>query len=144
MKTRFDELSLVSAVRAGGKHRAERRFLDFQVGRRRLSDLLDVHDQASVLGWLARRDEQRAARQLLLLEPSPFDSGRVPLYLCPECAALGCGAVSVRLAFETERVTWSDFRHESFGGSSPVQPPWPLRDFVFDREAYRLLLWPFT
>ena len=33
----------------------------------------------------------------------------MPLYSCPECGDLGCGAVTVNLTVESDRVVWSDW-----------------------------------
>jgi hypothetical protein len=141
---RTDVLTLVNATRPGGKSHSERHYLDLQIGRRRLSDLIKVGDRASVLGWLPREDEQAYARQLLLRAPSLFASGRVPLYICPECADLGCGALTVRVTREGETVIGSDFRHEGDSGAgSPVEAVREIRDFLFEWEPYRLLLCPF-
>lgn len=138
-----DVLTLTNAVRAGGAHHAERHYLDYKMGRRRLTDLIKTGDRVSVLGWLPRKDEQGYARQLLLRAPPAFESGRVPLYICPECADLGCGAVTARVSREGEYVIWSDFHHEAPNGeASPVEAVRVMRDFVFEWEPYRLLLWP--
>lgn len=134
-------LDLVPAVRAGGKNKAERSFLDFKIDRRRLSSLLDVRDRPSVLGWLARKDERRYVRQLLGREPSDFATGRVPLYICPECADLGCGAVTVRVIIEGDTVTWSELSLESPMDSSPIKCPWPVPEsFSFELAQYRNVL----
>lgn len=133
-----DTLTLVSATRAGGAHRAERRYQDFKIGRRRLTDLIKVGDRASVLGWLPRELERLHCRQLLLETPSALASGRVPLYLCPECADLGCGAVTVTIHRAGDLVTWSGFHHEGpIDDATPVEPVRELRDFTFAWQAYR-------
>ena len=138
-------LTLVSATRSGGHDRHERAYLDFQIGRRRLSSLLGPGDRASVLGWLSRADERRFARQLLLRAPPELASGRVPLYICAECADLACGCVSVRVARDGDVVVWSDFDDAGSRDLTAEPAPWPApSSFRFDAEAYRLLLWPFA
>jgi len=70
-----------------------------------------------------------------LLE-SPFDSeledGRYFLFVCPMCADLGCGAVTVRIQQEQERIVWSDFRYEDHQTSRPLD----MNTYRFDRKEY--------
>jgi hypothetical protein len=47
-----------------------------------------------------------------LRDDPDFPSGRVSLYVCPECADLGCGAVAVRTRRTESVVVWSDFELE--------------------------------
>jgi hypothetical protein len=145
MARSLDVLTLVAATRAGGRDRHERSYLDFKVGRRRLSSLLDAGDRASVLGWLTRADERRFARQLLLRAAPELASGRVPLYLCAECGDLGCGCVAVRVEREGDVVVWSELGPEGADPAAATERPWPVPERLrFDAEAYRLLLWPFV
>jgi hypothetical protein len=134
----LDELGLAAALRSGGAGKAERSYLDFVVNRRKLSGLIHVGDHIGVLGWQSRADERRCARQLLLREPAPFPDGLVPLYICPECADLGCGAVTVRITVRDDCVVWS-----GFGWNDPLastDEPSALRELWFDRQAYQTLL----
>jgi hypothetical protein len=83
------------------------------------------------------------ARQLLLRERSKLPSGRVPLYICPECADLGCGCVSVQVSETEDCFVWSDP-----GWENNYQEGWcaidGARDFYFVKEPYRLLLTSFA
>lgn len=42
----------------------------------------------------------------------PLAPGRLPLYVCPMCGDLGCGALTVEVVREVESVIWRDFRIE--------------------------------
>lgn len=57
-----------------------------------------------------------ALRQLAGVEQRsrdwPLEPGRLPLYVCPMCGDLGCGALTVEVVQEGESVTWRDFRVE--------------------------------
>jgi hypothetical protein len=114
------------------------------IGRRQLSSLLRAFDGIGVLGSLGRGRERHHARQLLLREPSGLASGRVPIYVCAECADLGCTGVAVRVSRVGDRIVWSSFAAEGLNNEGPLDTYWPLPDFSFDREAYRLLLTPFA
>lgn len=140
-----DVLSLIPAVRAPGPETSERHFLEYKVGRRSLSDVVELGDFISVLGWLPRELEQQHARRLLMRLPAPFRSGRVPIYVCPECGDLGCGAVTARIHRVGTQVTWSDFAQEG-----PQREPIALdqsddpREFTFEWDSYRQLLRPYA
>ena len=82
-------------------------------------------------------------RALLLREPSPLSSGRVPLYVCSQCADLGCGAIAVRVTAIDDSIVWSDFAIDSFAGESPVtwlDERWE-RDFYFSRAQYEATIY---
>lgn len=133
----MDTLALISAQRTGSKHQAARSWLDFEVNGERLSKILNVGDSIGVFGWM--NDQRAYAEQLLMRAPSELKSGRVPIYICPECADLGCGAVTVDVFRSGNEIVWDDFHHETnYGSESPIEAP----QFVFDAEAYRLLIWP--
>lgn len=138
----MDVLSFVPAERVGGKTQAARSYLEPAINGRRLSLFVAAGDHIGTFGWLDRKHERSYARQLLLREPPSLPSGRVPLYICPECADLGCGAVAVRVRFEGDCVVWSEL-----GWDDPNvdgEPTSDVRELWFDREAYRLALASFA
>jgi hypothetical protein len=62
------------------------------------------------------------------------------LFVCGECGALGCGAITAAVSRDTESFTWSDFRHET-----NYEPPPPTRyedigPFTFAATEYRRVL----
>ncbi|MER7505169.1 hypothetical protein AB0L05_34945 [Nonomuraea pusilla] len=73
---------------------------------------------------------------VLWLAPTSED-GRMPLYVCPECRDLGCGALTMVLEVSSDRVVWRDLGwqtddpdevdHDDLTDISP---------FVFDRTQY--------
>lgn len=77
----------------------------------------------------------RAVRDQSRLLPS----GRIPLYICPECGDLGCGCFAVRVGFYPDVVTWGDFTHEN-NYERPSCEPDPDYTSVpvlkFDKAAY--------
>ena len=51
---------------------------------------------------------------MLVSQASPdSESGRVLLYICPECGDIGCGAYSVRIEKTDAGYTWGDFAYEN-------------------------------
>lgn len=134
-QTKHVELEIVS------RSSAERTLFgsDFRVGR----ILLAAHLRAS--GVASIDVDRKFARQLMLREPSNFASGRVPLFVCECCADLGCGALTVSVHHEGDRVVWSDFAYEgldesALSGSEDVARTGP---FSFDRALYDSALSPY-
>lgn len=74
----------------------------------------------------------------------PLAPGRLPLYVCPICADLGCGAVTVHVDHTRPgEVTWSDLRFESGLTSEYDFDLSSAGTFVFDAVQYqRTLLEP--
>ncbi|MCL3860648.1 hypothetical protein [Actinotalea sp. K2] len=46
--------------------------------------------------------------QLMGEHPPELASGRIPLYVCPVCVDLGCGAITAALEWTAETVVWRD------------------------------------
>jgi len=53
-------------------------------------------------------------RSTLLVETDgDTPSGRVALYVCPECGDYGCGVVSAKIERDGDTVVWSEFGQEN-------------------------------
>ncbi len=118
-----------------------RSYVDFKVGRLALAKHLDVRSQVGVLSV-----DPIYAKQLLLMVPSEFKSGRTPLYVCSCCADLGCGALTVRIEETDAGIVWEDFGWEGPDGDRFSQSDYMSRTgpFLFDKRQYRLALIPYT
>ncbi len=74
---------------------------------------------------------------LLGEKPSELANGRVPIWVCPACGDLSCGAVTAVVEQMPDEVVWRDFRWdtgddcEDDGESGVLGGP-----FVFDRPQY--------
>lgn len=79
-----------------------------------------------------------AALALLGEQPAvELDPGRVPLYVCPSCGDMGCGAIGMRVERTASTVTWREFRWET-GPGDPDDDlcAVPGGPFVFDRAQH--------
>jgi len=65
---------------------------------------------------------------------SSMSSGRVLLYMCPECGDIGCGAYSAKIARDHGTYTWSDFAYEN--GYEDPRPLEGIGPFVFSSSQY--------
>jgi hypothetical protein len=79
-------------------------------------------------------------RDLLLLEMAgDTPSGRVALYICPECGDIGCGVVSVKISRDRSDIVWSDLVWENNYDNNLVTLE-KLGPFRFNEEDYRSIL----
>lgn len=140
--SKLDVLGFAAAHRTGSASRAERSFFDFTLNAKPLKGRIPPNDHIGVFGWQAKKVERSHARVLLGKEPSPLGSGDAPLYVCPECADLGCGVISVTVTFHDDCVVWSDIgwdpstltpRSAEMAAKQGFEG---LRDFWFDRADY--------
>jgi hypothetical protein len=63
--------------------------------------------------FASQQDERVLLDQLLLDEQSRLETGRVMLYVCPECGFdIGCGAITAVVEDLDGTVVWRDFGFE--------------------------------
>jgi hypothetical protein len=87
------------------------RFLDFEIDGVSLWNALRDRGHEEI-GWLGVYDDDRepsAIRRLLLREPPEPWFHNPELYVCPGCADLGCGAITVRVERSDGFFTWREF-----------------------------------
>ncbi len=110
------EFSLTQRARViSGQGQRERRFLDF------VFDSIPVYETVSVNGfdyttpiWLGAGECSRSALQRLLGESTPdAPEGRVSVYVCPECADLGCGSITVSIVRSRTTVSWRRWGYQN-------------------------------
>ncbi|EST35271.1 hypothetical protein [Streptomyces roseochromogenus] len=115
MSAAYATFGLAPAIRAGGVladggYQVHRDFVDFVVDGRpllfQLSDLDAVSPLASDIPPAIFTEQVRA---LLLEADPPLPDGRFVIYGCPECADLGCGAVTAVIERDGEDYIWRDF-----------------------------------
>ena len=76
--------------------------------------------------------------QLLLKEEAETESGRSLLYLCPECADIGCGAYGCKIVKINNQYIWSDFAYEN--GYEEPKLIQNLGPFIFEAYDYEILI----
>lgn len=128
-------LTLREAHRAGGDGKTARTYSDFYVSGIRLLDLLCWHDADFIapLGWGPVEVQQLTIAELLCCQKPSQSNGRCQLYICPECADFGCGAVTVRVEREGDFIVWRDFAFEN-GYEGPQL--YDLKPLHFDATVY--------
>jgi hypothetical protein len=115
----------------------EREFLDFVVDGTSLFDELRQRDYEFVsclcgsLGSL----ESESRERLSLRRSGDLPSGRISLYVCPECGDSGCGTVSVRVSKQGTTIVWSEFGYENNYEEGFIPEP-GIGPFEFDEIEY--------
>ncbi|HEY0640995.1 MAG TPA: hypothetical protein VGD67_25465 [Pseudonocardiaceae bacterium] len=97
----------------------ELRWLDLVVDGRSLHAAIGSPDLVSVLvvgaaaGGVAVLDLSDFVDELLLRRPPSLPGGRCRLFVCPECADLGCGAVGLTVEADGDHVVWCDLGYQN-------------------------------
>lgn len=91
------------------RERSRRSYWDYYVDGQRLADELRVGDFIPPIGWLGGEAEQRFLAMLLRKADGDLPGGRVPLFVCAECADYGCGVVSCIVERTEDGIVWRDF-----------------------------------
>ena len=73
--------------------------------------------------------------RLLLSTPPATDSKRYEIYVCPLCADLGCGAITVDIKRDNDMVVWKDFGLE-YSYRDEIKSI-NLGPFVFEWNEYK-------
>ena len=128
--------------RKGSTNQHESFSCDFTVNGHSLHHMLDrltkEQDQSDLIGcFMAGMNPdlyRKKFQQLLCIAPPEIPSGRVMLYVCPECADLGCGAYTMRIAKDAQFYKWYDFAYEN-GYEEPAKIT-RAGPFMFEANAY--------
>jgi hypothetical protein len=135
----LSDFSLVESSRSiTGATQTERTFLDFAI------DLTPTYPNVLANGidnitplWLGRDREACLTAIGRLLGDAEPDAplGRVSVYVCAECADLGCGSVTVVIERGEGTVTWRDWGYQNNYEEGFV-PLNDLPDVTFDAVQY--------
>ncbi|MFJ5137090.1 hypothetical protein [Streptomyces sp. NPDC088707] len=72
---------------------------------------------------------------------APLAGGRRVIYSCPDCADLGCGAVTAVVEHDGEDVVWRDFAWQTAPTADPGSEGYPgVGPYRFHRATYRTVL----
>lgn len=119
--------------------KGERWSFDIFINERSLLDYLGIPnaDYRGSFGW--RLNQEYELKEIDEFRKGNFprsENGLFPLYVCPECGDIGCGAIVCKIEELGDRIIWSDFAHSD--GSLPVYSD-HISDspaIVFDKNQY--------
>jgi hypothetical protein len=128
---------------SNGITKKERISVDYFIeGNSLLKTLTDVTGgHGDLMGSIVRgypKQNAEAARRLLVIDAPDTESGRVLLYICPECGDVGCGAYTVRVEKHSDKYVWKDFAYEN--GYEEARPLESIGPFSFDGENYEQVI----
>ncbi|GAB6388152.1 hypothetical protein STUTZSP0542_16910 [Stutzerimonas marianensis] len=98
---------------------------------------------ADFMGCLVRgfpKQNTEAVERLLCSASPDSNSGRVLLYICPECGDIGCGAYSDFVERTGSTYVWRDFAHENgYEDPEPIPDagPYNFESKQYETELYR-------
>jgi len=134
----MNSLQLRSAIRLGGSNKQERHYLDFIISGQTLREILGINnsDLITPFGWGDNKEYEKDLIQVLTLrKKSDLETGRVMLYVCPECGDIDCGAITAIILDLGDRIVWKDFGYET--GYGDVTEEYPIIEPIeIDGQSY--------
>lgn len=134
-------LGLSTLYREGGDSTHESYSSDFTINGESLLACLVSGGDSDFLGCFARGWDdlnKHSLKQLLLQVPPETESGRSLIYVCPECADIGCGAYGCKITKIGEEYIWSDFAYENGIGEPDIIPG--IGPFKFKAPEYEAVV----
>lgn len=116
------------------ENQTERDFLDFIIDSIPLSE--QFGDFISGIGCFSPVESKRVINKFLLKEDAEFPNNRRSLYICPECGDLGCGAVSIFIERDENKIIWKDFAYENNYSDDLNEYEW-IGPYIFDWQEYQ-------
>jgi hypothetical protein len=95
--------------------RGTQQYYDFIISGHSLRKILKAEDQDLVtpFGWCERQVEQEFIKAFLGEAPAQTSTGRIMIYVCPECLDIECGSITAELEFNENTVVWKKFGYEN-------------------------------
>lgn len=97
---------------------------------------IETADYITLFGWVPNQEyESHILNVFKLEEKSQVKSGRVMIYVCPECGDIDCGAITAIISDLGDRIVWSDFAHETdYEGIMETYDQ--VKPIEFDKASY--------
>lgn len=112
----MNTLILQSKIRKGTENMHERHYLDFVISGQSLLNILGVSnlDLIPPLGLDNNYDYEKQLTEVIATKrKSDLESGRVMLYICPECGDIDCGAITAHIEISGDKIIWKEFAYEN-------------------------------
>src|SRR5688572_23950833 len=88
--------------------------MDFLINDQELREYLGISDSGLLgcFGWRTNREyEMKLLNELREGKFLSSDNGLFPLYVCPECGDIECGAIVCEIEIDSGYVVWKKFAH---------------------------------
>lgn len=134
----LNNLILTRASRKVGANQTPRNYFDFIVSGKSLKICLNIEkdDFITLFGWGNNTEyDKHILNVFRLKEKSQLSTGRIILYVCPECGDIDCGAITASVKDYGDRIIWSEFGYETdYGGLTEIYEN--IEPIEFDRQSY--------
>jgi len=134
----MNAITLNLTTRKVGKDQTPREYFDFIVSGKSLRSVLGIEDDDLItpLGWGTNIELGIHILNVFKLKEKPrLESGRVMIYVCPECGDIDCGAITAKIKDSGDRIIWFDFGYETgYGGLSETYQQ--IEPIEFIRQNY--------
>jgi hypothetical protein len=113
--------------------------IDFLIDNNSLLDLLvrEYGGHNDFMGCFAKREkrmnENSKNKLLLKIKPETIN-GRMAIYVCPECADIGCGAYCCEIKKTNEYYVWKNFAYENYHEDAKLLEN--IGSFYFNKNKY--------
>ena len=133
------KLSIKKMFRKGSSSQTKRESLDLIIdGRSLLKMLADsgggVSDFMGCFVFGFESENLKYAEALKCESKTELESGRVLLYICPECGDIGCGSYAARVEEHGDQYMWSNFAYEN--GYEEPQVIDGIGPYYFNKDVY--------
>ena len=131
-------LTFEKTKRQVGSNQTPRDYYDFIISGQSLKKILDLEkaDFISPFGWGTNKEyDKHILNVFRLKEKSELSSGRIMLYVCPECGDIDCGAVTAKINDYGDRIIWSEFAFET-ENNGITETFDQIQAIEFDRASY--------
>jgi hypothetical protein len=142
----MDTIAIAPLHRPGGSNWHERRSFDFVVNGISLFEMTGgkKHDMCGRFS-VDNPDWNRSSLKAFVLEGDPDDGlpdGQFMIFVCPECADLGCGAIICTIERLPDGFTWRDFAYDNgYGDDMPDYKSYShVGPFHFPDVEYRQVI----
>lgn len=133
-------LQLQRAVRKGSSNQTEREYLDFIISGQSLKSILGMEnaDYTTLIALGTNKEYEKSILNIFRLkEKSDLETGRVMIYVCPECGDIDCGAITAIILDMGTKIVWKDFGYETgYGGVTEEYSN--IEPIEFDRQSYSI------
>ena len=93
-------------------------------------------DYTTLIGVGTNKEyEKRILNVFRLKEKSDLETGRVMIYVCPECGDIDCGAITAVILDMGTKIVWKDFGYET-GYEGVTEKYSAVEAIEFDRQNY--------
>ncbi|MEO0699056.1 MAG: hypothetical protein AAFY81_04975 [Pseudomonadota bacterium] len=114
-------------------------YLDFIIDDKSLLEMFQRDYRGTLrgpFGFFGTSELKLLAEVALGQNAGELGNGRLVLYRCEDCGALGCGAITCRVTLEDESVYWTKFRLEADYEEFPVREHPEFIGLQFARDQY--------